>query len=304
MPCYHPIQGFQHHGRSERGTRPVVFRMPRGRGYRVVQVPCGQCIGCRLERSRQWAVRCLHEASLHEANSFLTLTYDDDHLPSSGSLDKSEPQKFFKRLRHVAQPFRYFMCGEYGDELSRPHYHVILFGEDFYADRRLFRSDGGGSQGSLYRSATLERLWPFGFSTIGSVSFESAAYVARYACKKVTGELARDHYEKVDRSTGEISRLEPEYSACSLKPAIGKGWIEKYMSNVYSRDSVVVRGREMLPPKFYDKLHAEHDWLAHGVKLVNRVIRGLARASERSPERLEVREEVAAGKLSLLRRDL
>ena len=151
-------------------------------------VPCGQCIGCRLERSRQWAIRCVHEASLHTDNCFITLTYSPDCLPSDGSLNHDDFQKFFKRLRkHIApKKIRYYMCGEYGEDLQqpsklgRPHFHACLFGLDF-DDKQLYivRDDV-----KLYTSATLEKIWGKGFVTIGDVTFESAAYVARYIAKK------------------------------------------------------------------------------------------------------------------------
>ena len=120
-------------------------------------MPCGQCIGCRLERSRQWAIRCVHEASLWPDNCFVTLTFDDDNIISSGSLVKADFQKFMKRLRkRFGKGVRYFHCGEYGDLLGRPHHHACLFNFSF-PDRYLWSSSGGVN---LYRSPTLEELWP------------------------------------------------------------------------------------------------------------------------------------------------
>ena len=129
-----------------------------------VRVPCSKCIGCRLERSRQWAVRCVHEASLYENNSFITLTYRDDCIPENGSLDPDAFQKFLKRLRYYAGPFRFFGCGEYGEKTKRPHYHACLFNFDF-PDRVLWKQH---RDVSYFRSALLEKCWPYGFSTNGS----------------------------------------------------------------------------------------------------------------------------------------
>lgn len=206
-----------------------------------IKLPCGRCIGCRLERSRQWAMRCVHEASLYERNCFITLTFAPEHLPKSGSLDKRDFQLFMKRLRKRHGPgARYFHCGEYGEKMGRPHYHACLFNFDF-ADRELWSVRDGVR---LFTSKDLSELWPFGFSTIGDVTFESAAYVARYVTKKITGETADAHYK---------GRL-PEYTTMSRRPGIGRAWIEKYTGDVYPHDRVVLRGREMRPPKFYDSI--------------------------------------------------
>ena len=131
MPCYTPLKGWRSQERTESGKRAITFRLREGYADMPVDVPCGQCIGCRLERSRQWAVRCMHEASLYENNCFITLTYNEDHIPSDGSLKKDHFQKFMKRLRKkFGAGIRFFHCGEYGAELSRPHYHAILFNFD------------------------------------------------------------------------------------------------------------------------------------------------------------------------------
>jgi len=226
-----------------------------------VKLPCGQCIGCRLDRSRQWAIRCVHEASLYERNCFITLTFDNENLPKSGSLDVRDFQLFMKKLRkrfrgfqeflidgELRRPIRFFHCGEYGEKHLRPHYHACLFNFDF-EDRKLWSVRAGIR---LYVSEELQSLWPFGFSTVGDVTFESAAYVARHITKKVTGDRAEEHYQRFDPSTGEVFDLEPEYTTMSRRPGIGKPWLTKYMSDVYPADRVVLRGRELRPPKYYD----------------------------------------------------
>ena len=133
MPCYRPIKGYRSRRlNAETGKRPVVFNPRDGFYDQPVDLPCGQCIGCRLERSRQWAIRCVHEASLHERNCFITLTYRDECLPTNGSLDLDAFQKFMKRLRRrFGEGVRFFHCGEYGENFGRPHYHAILFNLDF-----------------------------------------------------------------------------------------------------------------------------------------------------------------------------
>ena len=117
MPCYYPLQGWRSKELTKNGKRAIVFDRKKGYVDQPLEVPCGQCIGCRLDRSRDWALRCIHEAQLHEDNSYITLTYDDDNLPANASLDKSDFQKFMKRLRKSLgdKKVRFFHCGEYGE---------------------------------------------------------------------------------------------------------------------------------------------------------------------------------------------
>lgn len=209
-----------------------------------VTLPCGQCIGCRLEHARQWAVRCMHEASMHERNCFITLTYRDECLPADRSVSVRELQLFFKRLRkaYSAERLRYYACGEYGAALGRPHYHACVFGFDF-PDKYIWQVEDNYV---LYRSPSLEKCWPFGFSTVGDVSFESAGYVARYCLKKVTGKGAAEHYQWAD--------VAPEFSLMSRRPGLGRGWFERFKSDVYPKDFFTVNGRKNKPPRYYDML--------------------------------------------------
>jgi len=287
VPCFSPLVGF----RSPTGG--LVFSRPQSIGLRMT-VPCGQCVGCRLERSRQWAVRCMHEASLHERNCFVTLTYSDEFVPRFGSLLMDDWQKFFKRLRRsLDERVRFFGCGEYGTESGRPHYHACLFGVDF-ADKVLWSHRSGHD---VYRSPLLERVWKYGQSEIGSLTFESAAYVARYSLKKVTGGKASAHYECVDPDSGEISSRLPEFATMSRRPGIGNGWFEKFGAEVYPSDEVIVRGKSCKPPRFYDRLLA-----ASSPEEAKDVQRARNRARDRGDEtaaRLRVREVCAEARVSL-----
>lgn len=242
MPCYHPLSAW-YGDRLPSGKRAITFTKPAAGVYERAQLelPCGQCIGCRLERSRQWAMRCVHEASLHRHNCFITLTYDERNNP--GTLILRDYQLFMKRLRkHLGgQRVRFFHCGEYGEQFARPHYHAILFGHDFQ-DRRPWSNRNGVP---LDRSPTLEKLWPHGFSTVGNVTFESAAYVARYIVKKINGPDAGRHY---------LGR-KPEYVTMSRRPGIAADWFKRYRNDVLNYDHVVIRGRGVFkPPKFYDRI--------------------------------------------------
>lgn len=219
MRCIQPLVAWSASRLNRNGKRNIVFRPEAGALYRPLGLPCGTCVACLLERSRQWAVRCTHEASLSESNCFVTLTYDDEHLPWASSLYGRDVQLFLKRLRKEFsdETIRYFLCGEYGERFGRPHYHLLLFGFDF-SDKVILGSRRGQS---IWRSPCLERLWPYGRSEIGSVTFESAAYVARYVMKK---QVKRDAVDEL---------REPEFIRMSLKPGVGVPWIEKFFKEVY-----------------------------------------------------------------------
>lgn len=306
MPCYRPIKGYRSKTPNEKtGKCPVVFKASDEIQHRyeldgrrvpvVIDLPCGQCIGCRLERSRQWAIRCCHEAQLYERNCFITLTYNDNNLPENGSLDLKHFQDFMKRLRfRFGEGIRFFHCGEYGERFRRPHYHACLFNFDF-DDKVIFRSDRGNN---LYVSKALEELWPFGFSLIGEVTFESAAYVARYITKKITGDRAESHYDG----------RKPEYTTMSRRPGIGRGWLDKYHSDVYPSDFVVIKEKKMKPPKYYDRQYevdypSDFKW----VKVGRRIERKEREEKEERPsyherDRLLVREEIQFRRLEQLKR--
>ena len=308
MPCYKPLKAFQCADRS------IVFaELARYDVVRSLELPCGQCVGCRLERSRQWAIRCMHEASLYKNNCFITLTYNDEHLPDDYSLHYEDFQKFMKRLRKRFKglqpaassgdkfPIRFYMAGEYGENFGRPHFHACIFNFDF-PDKVLWQKTESGSK--IYRSKELEELWPFGYSSIGDVNFQSAAYVARYIMKKVTGDMADQHYEEVNFSTGEIIKRKPEFNKMSLKPGIGFDWYEKFKDDVYPHDYVVVNGKKCRPPKFYDRKYSD-DYPYEFDQLVwQREKQAKALLEDNTDERLAVKEKVVVAKLSRLKRKL
>jgi len=176
-----------------------------------------------------------------------------------------------------------------------------LFFFFFFDDRVFYRSLASGFD--VYRSATLEALWPFGFSSVGDVTFESAAYVARYITKKVTGSLARDHYTRVD-SDGVVVEVEPEFTHMSLKPGIGSTWIEKYYKEVFPRDFVVVRGVKCKPPRYYDDYFRSVDPVAMDFVDLDRYVKAGNVVDDTTPERLAVREKVAQARLTFKKRTL
>lgn len=226
-----------------------------------VELRCGRCIGCRLTKARDWAVRINHEASLHQENSFITLTYDPEHLPEYGSIDYDHWKKFMYRLRkhcryHHEKEIRFYMCGEYGTDksqhadLGRPHFHAIIFGHAFTDDRVFFKMRDGHK---TYVSESLARTWGKGHSEIGSVTMESAGYVAGYVTKKITGEAANDHYMRVDQDTGECFPIEHEKARMSRNPGIGKGWYEAFAQDL-EKGFITVGGKETSIPQFYKRV--------------------------------------------------
>ena len=303
MACYHPLKGWASK------SSPGGFTTSRASAYTDLPrtVPCGQCAGCRLERSRQWAVRCVHEASLHENNCFITLTYNDKYLPLDRSLTIRVFQLFMKRLRKkYGNNIRYYACGEYGDRNGRPHYHACIFNHNF-ADKELWQVTNGHC---LFRSDSLEKLWidpetreSLGYSSIGEVTFESAAYVARYIMKKRTGKNTEDHYAYID-DDGVIHQRLPEFTVMSRRPGIGSSWLTEFATDVYPSDFVVINGKKARPPRYYDQNYelVEPEIIERIKKTRKKNL--LKHAADNTPERLAVREKVHEAKMQMLPRKL
>lgn len=246
---------------------------------------------------------------MHTENCFLTLTYAPEHLPEGGTLVPEHFTKFLKRLRKQIHPKRisYFHCGEYGELLSRPHYHALIFGYEF-PDKRYARQSKSGH--ATYSSELLDKLWGLGTCNIGELNFETAAYTARYAVKKITGDLAESHY----------NGKHPEYCTMSTKPAIGKRFFDKHSAQIYRRDRVVVNGKEQLPPRYYDKLLRRKDADKYDLLKARRSpdfkfvpVEGKKKLTletqreqryNRTKKRLSVREEVQTEKNKFFKRNL
>lgn len=288
MSCYHPLLAY----RTGAGVSFTQLRRD-GDVLNSIELPCGQCIGCRMRRASDWSLRVMHEAQMWEQNCFVTLTYGRGALPADSSLDHGDFQRFMKRVRfHVKKSVRFYMCGEYGPETQRPHYHACLFGVDF-CDRKPAGKSGSGAL--FYESETLTKLWGHGFATVQDLVPETASYCARYIMKKVLGKDAKEHYG--DRK--------PEYAAMSLKPGIGAEWYKKFgRSDVHNHDFVVQNGIQRRPPKYYDKLLKRSD--ADRLEEIgfDREKRGRAAYAENTDERRRVREVVQLAKVSTLKRSL
>lgn len=217
MSCYHPVKAF-------RTPTGVVFEeLSRHDILGPIELPCGRCIGCRMRRAEEWALRVRHESKMWDQNCFITLTYGRDKLPKDASLDHRDFQLFMKKLRlwakqEYGREVRFYMCGEYGPKNGRPHYHACLFNIDFI-DRVPAGKSGSGFM--FYESATLTKLWGHGLATVQDLTTETASYTARYIMKKALGNDSLTKYQLVDPDTGEITQRRPEYAAMSLKPGIG-----------------------------------------------------------------------------------
>lgn len=230
---------------------------------------------------------------MHKRNCFLTLTYGQEHCPADYGLHYPDFQKFMKRLRRKLGPCRFYMCGEYGDEGQRPHFHACLFGIDFDDGVVIRRGKGF----VLRQSLVLDRLWGKGFASIGEVNFETAAYVARYIMAKQTGKGAEAHYEIVDPQSGEIFSRTPEFTHMSLKPGIGASWFDRYQGDVFPWGTVVTRGREGRAPRFYDRRLKVLDPDAYEDLLMLRSEQ-VAAIVDLTPERMQVKAQVMRAKLA------
>ena len=327
MPCFHPQVGYRSSKPNANGKYPIVFNKRELEGaVRGITIPCKNCIGCRLEESRQWAIRATHEAMMYPENCFITLTYAPEHLPKNGVLVKEHAEKFMKDLR---EKYRYekgktgirsFGCAEYGYKcktcgknkidcykankekydhewnptFGRPHYHLCLFNHD-WSDKKLLYSKKGNN---YYKSQELEELWGRGITVTTDMTWETAAYVGRYVTKKIKGkgaekkdELGLTHYEELDPTTGEIIQKPPERSICiSRMPGLGKPWFDRYYKDCYPGDQIKLRGKTFRPPKYYDDLYEKLDPEDMKRVKIKRMVDGEKKRKETTLSQLEEKE--------------
>lgn len=174
----------------------------------ITYLPCGKCEECRIDQSNQTATRALIEAQKWPVNAFVTLTYDNIHLPKKRTLKKRDLQLFWKRLRKHYK-IRYLACGEYGPQTRRPHYHAIIF--NYWPEDCELHSYNHEEQ-PLFTSKKLAKIWKNGYVIIAPVNYETCAYVARYVVKKAYG---------LDKNFHLKNGLEPEFILSSRRPGIG-----------------------------------------------------------------------------------
>lgn len=288
VACYSPLQGF----RDKSGA--IVFSRRKGTDAEVT-VPCGTCVGCRIQRTRMWSLRIMHESKLWDRNCFVTVTYDPGFLPAHGSLQYRDVQLFHKRLRKRFGAFRFFVVGEYGEELSRPHYHSCYFGF-FPPDAKRLRSLCEERFAS-YSSESLAQLWGKGHVHVGDLTYQSAAYAAGYIFKKLHGKLGDDYYKRIDQD-GVWHPIEPEFARMSLRPGIGRGWYERFSSDFHTHDVAIFDGKRFPVPKYYDRLLERADPVRLAELREDRELRALPFRADNHPDRLIVKAEVAHASLA------
>lgn len=280
MPCYHPLKGLWYGGLTENGKKKykivskdspissLAFQKP----LEVIEVPCQKCIGCRLDYSRQWADRCMLEAKQYPKNNnwMVTLTYDPEHItmrPGAnretgelelvGTLVPEDLTKFMKDLRryykyhHNHENIRFYACGEYGPQTYRPHYHLIIFNMPLRQEElKYFFSNKEGDK--IYLCEKIEKIWGKGQITVGEVTWNSAAYVARYVMKKQKGKGSKRYYQ--------LLNIEPEFVRMSRKPGIAYKYFEENKEKIYEADEIIINNKKgeakiIKPCKYYDRLY-------------------------------------------------
>lgn len=269
MPCEHPLTAYRP-TRAPFGA--LVFTRdglpPRDQTYLAQQVPCGTCILCRQEQARQQAIRIAHEAQQHEANCFVTLTYDDNNLPKYGSLQYSDLQKFWKRARKEFGTLRYYAVGEYGDKSMRAHYHACIFGHDF-TEGRIITTE---SPHRLWINPLLTRCWGLGNVSVGALNFATARYTAQYVTKKLR---SGQKYVRTDEETGELIPLEQPRAFMSKN--LGRTWWDQWNHTVTAHDRVIIDARPQKPPRAYDKWLRQKSPIAAEIQTAQRIKKMQAR---------------------------
>ena len=336
MPCFHPLHGYK---APSNGKWISEANAPLQHNWEPLTIPCNKCTGCRTEHSRQWAMRLVHEKKHQEEveknrTVFVTLTYNDDYLPQSGSLIKKDFQNFIKRLRNQLldvkgwkPPLRYYAAGEYGEKSSRPHYHAILY--NCPLDKlKTYKKKG---HKPLNTSKILSKAWSeyvppkkgekeptfksMGFTSWGEVTFNSAAYVANYVQKKINGKQKDQHYKRhydvnkngefIMHSKGKQTlQLQQEFALMSRKPGIASDWLTLHKNDVYPSDFITMNGIKMKPPKSYDRIYERtHKQEMEIIKELRQI--GLEQSAHlRTPEALKYQEQKHKRRMSLYKRKI
>lgn len=285
-----------------------------GRTYKLspMYIPCGKCLGCRLDYSREWANRNQMESLTHdkESNFFVTLTYDDYHLVPGSSFQRFDDQdgetvynphyvetenftlvpehcqKFMKSLREAGErlkgwkDIRMFYCGEYGSQYGRPHYHFLLYNlplDDLKIHKKTMRND------VLYNSPFLDFLWKKGFVVIAELNWQTCAYVSRYVMKKQTGgKMHKGYYNDIG--------LYQEFVRSSNRPGIGFDYYMQHMEQILEEDKIIlppINGEKhvVTPGRYFTKCvenSGRYDWMC---KLSDNKLKRAQKADDMLQER-------------------
>lgn len=283
MVCYHPLHAFkdgftkdgkQNYKITSNKVKSVSYDKETGHWYMssnpdkyfnndYIDIPCGRCVGCRLDYSRDWATRCMLEAQYHSKTMFLTITYDDEHVPHSSyvqpetgeirdilTLSPRDFTLFMKRLRYYyfekyKKELRFFACGEYGSSTFRPHYHAIVFNLDLDDLKEVKKSRSGFP---LYESELVNKAWDKGYVLLSDNNWQTSAYTARYIMKKQKGDDA-DFYDEYN--------IEPEFVRMSRMPGIARQYYDDHKKDIYKNDEIILNdGLIVKPPRYFDDLFA------------------------------------------------
>ncbi|WNK14034.1 MAG: replication initiator protein [Microvirus sp.] len=300
---------------GEGGKRLLTFNPLKAvNSTNSMTLPCGKCTGCRLDHAQEWAVRSIHESRMHKENCFITLTFDNEHLPEDYSVHVRTWQLFMKKLRKkFGSKIRFYACGEYGDLNKRPHYHALIFNHDFH-DKKYYQTTP--QENILYTSQTLTDLWSYGFATTGNIDYQSAGYCTRYNMKKINGGIAADHYWREHPLTKQMVSVQPEFATQSRRPGLGQKFFEQHKAEIFPADYIVIEGRKLPVPRYYlnqlteeertkilkrrNPVGVEVDAASGRVLLVDKTE---SRANKTS-ERLRSREAVQKARISSLKRNI
>lgn len=308
-------------------TQEWITKLSNSKNIKSVKmIPCGQCISCRLNKSRDWANRIMMECKEWKFNYFVTLTYEDQYLPikrcyndetgeiiTGFTLDKKDLEKFNHDLRQYwirkynHQGIRYYECGEYGSQNLRPHYHCIIFNLPYLDDLKVYRKTEVGD--ILYTSETLSKIWKKGYVVIGEVTYESASYVARYVMKKKFGKEADAYYQSMAKI--------PEFTTMSRMPGIGRNYYEANKSTIYATDEIFIQGKKGIvgvkPSKYFDRLYEQDE--PEDYKRIKRernkkntlntkLLKDKVKTVENIQGQREVQERTLQSKIKALKREL
>lgn len=351
MACYEPniIHVRKIPGQKAKILRFINSKGPNFPGYEIfdkenefykevgadkeyIRIPCGDCIGCQEKYSKEWAVRCMLEAQRYPENYFITLTYDEFHLPMEGELVNPKTgeifeddgtwltgtlipehmKKFIKDIRaywkyhYKHDGIRFFACGEYGGQSQRPHYHLIMFNLPLKAkDLKVYKANKDGT--ILYTHPIIEKIWGKGFITIAQVNWDTCAYTARYVMKKMKGKIP---IEESFRS-GKI----PEFIRMSRMPGIASDYFDENAKAIFENDEIVINGHKekiqpVKPPRYFDK---KYDIIYHDhMEQIKKTRKRIANENEKSKMRttthtikdqLKIDEATKKSKWKSLRRD-
>lgn len=270
MPCYSPLNGY--YKREDGQSKFTIVGKQASFDAQLAQTSCGQCIGCKIQKAKDWGIRCVHEMQMHETSIFVTLTYENtpEKCYDNESLNPDHLQQFWKNIRKKLSPqkIKYYACGEYGSDKGRPHYHAIMFGIELDDRVPEFTTKQGET---YYSSEKLTKSWGFGGVRFAAADIGTAIYISKYITKKHTGDLAdTSYFSHIDTKTGEWVEKIPEFTRMSTKPAIGLNWLKKYYNTEVVKGYLTHEGTKYRVPKYYkdelEKLSPSlHEELVHNI---------------------------------------